>query len=487
VVDVKFRIASTYYRYHHFAKAQEVYKELVVSYPSHRSATTSARIVLDIFNIRKDYDGLNATAEEFAQMPRLGDASFRAEMASLRGEVGFKKVENLEKQNKWKEAAESYLAVFKSHPNSELAEKALYNAVISFEKAGDSGKAVETSRQFIAKFPKSEYTKRLSLTAAKNAEKQYDFENAQKLYQAFHKKYPDDKEAKKALYNAAVFAELLEWNSVSLDLYAEYLKQKGIAADEKKAIAISQAKIYRKQSKWDKAANQYRDLIASARTVEEKMGLLTELARLYEKAQRLKDRQQTLEQMDRLSEAKKSAKWQGLSLLYLAEAKYRSVDTLHKKYEKVKLRFPPDFLVQELKRKQKLLAQLAKRYDEVVASGVPDWGVAALHDKSTVYADFVQAFRSLQLPKNVKEEEKVDLQKGLTKIDTEIVKPLETKSSEILKACVEKAAQFHVVNDYVAKCHEKFYRGQEEIRPTGILPQPSYWSTRWISKEVAHP
>ncbi len=69
VIDVKFRVASIYYRYHHFDEAIVGFKEIALSNPKHRSAPTAAHLVLDIFNIKTDYETLNATALIFANTP----------------------------------------------------------------------------------------------------------------------------------------------------------------------------------------------------------------------------------------------------------------------------------------------------------------------------------------------------------------------------------------------------------------------------------
>jgi tetratricopeptide (TPR) repeat protein len=56
------------------------------------------------------------------------------------------------------------------------------------------------------------------------------------------------------------------------------------------------------------------------------------------------------------------------------------------------------------------------------------------------------------------------------------------KAGEIVKACAERAAQFHVVSEYAAKCRQKQITvgGLSVSMSQGLYPQPSYWSTRWL-------
>lgn len=484
VVDVKFRIAAIYYRYHHFDKAQADFRAIALTHPGHRSATTAAHIVLDIYNIKKDYVNLDATATQFAATKDLGDAAFKAEMAQLSGEIGFKKLEGLEQQNKWTDAGDAYYKFYKANPTGPLAEKSLYNAYVSFEKGEDVLKAAETSKLFIAKFPKSQYAQKMTLALAKNAERQYDFDVAQNLYHDYYKKFPTDKEARKALYNAAVFAELLEQNKEALTLYQDYLKG-NVTPEEKRAIWISQAKIHRRQGNWTEVSNIYRRLAREAKSIDDKLAYFGELARQYDKAGKVAERTATMNEMRALYNGSgKKASGQGMQ--FIAEAEFKSLASQREKYEAVKLRFPPEDLLYLLKRKEKLLSKLAANYDAVVEIGVPEWGVAALLEKSTAYENFVATYRAVTIPANIKGADREEAEKALKGIDAKMVAPLETRSQDILKACVARAAEFHVANEFSAKCRSKLKQSGEIAEPSGVLPQPAYWSTRWLGGEVAN-
>jgi cellulose synthase operon protein C len=488
IVDVQFRIASIYYKHHHFDKALVIFKDIALKNPKHRAAVTSANIVLDIYNIQKQYDQLDTTAALFAHTEGLGDAKFRSEMAEISGQIGFKKIEGFETSNKWKDAGESYLKFYLSNPTGPLAEKALYNSFVSFEKSNDAARTAEISRMFITKYPKSEYTEKMTLNLAKLAEKQYDFESAQRLYNDFYRKYPANKEARKALYNAAVFAEILEMNKVAIDLYNQYLKSREVGDEEKRAIQISLAKLYRKDGNFEKMALIYRRLARDAKSLDAKLTVLAQLAKDYEKVGKISDRDNIVKEIRWQFDSNKGAKLSGPAVQYAAEAKFNSVSPKREKYEKIELRFPPQDLVYLLKRKQRLLKQLAEAYDQVVDFGVPDWGVAALFEKSVAYEEFVKSYRTVKVPAKYKGEERDEAEKALKQIDAQLVKPVETKSQEILKACVDRAAQFFVTNEYAAKCRQKLQKGDSaEVagEPSGIMPQPAYWTTRWVGGGVA--
>lgn len=484
IVDVKFRIAAIYYRYHHFDEALVRFKDIALTHPKTRSAPTAAHIVLDILNIKKDYDTMNDTAGVFAGTAGLGDAEFKQEMAQISSEIGFKKVETLEGQSKWAEAAESYMKVYRSNPNGPLSEKSLYNAYVSYDKAGDRAKAAETSKLFISRYPKSEYTERLTLGLAKSAERQYEFEVAQRSYYDFYKKYPKNKEARKALYNAAVYAELLEQNQAALNLFNEYQKSGRLTEEEKKTIWVSEAKIYRKLGNWEKTTLAYRRLARDAGSLEAKLGILGELARVYEKGGRTADKANLIKEIQYLYRSAKGTKVTGPGVYYVGEAQFKSVERTRENYTKIPLRFPPEDLLLLMKRKQKALAKVAEEYDAVVEVGVPEWGIAALFEKGDAYDHFVKTYRGVVIPNSFKGDIRVEAEKSIKAIDDSQVKPLEAKAQEIYKACADRAAQFKVASEYTVKCRSRI-KGDATPAPLGLAPAPNYWSTKPPSEEVA--
>ena len=477
-VDVEFRIASIYYRRHHFNEAQTAFKNISLNHPEHRSATTAAHIVLDIDNIKKDYSALTAHAQEFTSIKRLGDVAFRKELAEIVGEIDFKGIESFETKQEWAKAAASYLKFYESNPNSPLAEKALYNAYVSCQKQEDAQKTAQMAKLFIVKFPKSSYSGKIMLSLAQESEKQSDFETAQKQYQEFYKRFPEDKEAKKALYNAAVYAELLEYNRLALQLYDTYQKEGKPSEKELRAIEISRAKIYRKEKEMDKSAAIYVKLAKESRTLSERIDILGELARNFEKAGMISKKEGIVSEIKKITEANKRVKSTGNAAYYLAESYFKEIEKERKKYDSIKLRFPEADLIHLMKRKQKALLKLTKSYDDEIERGVPDWGVAALYEKSNAYENYVIQFRSLKIPGRYKPEERQEAESALKQIDAKQIAPLEQKAQEILAVCAERAAQFHVVSEYAKKCRDRAKKPEGQFDPGGIWPQPSYWSIR---------
>ncbi len=456
IVDVQFRIAAIYYRYHHFDKALGLFKKIAQDHPKHRSGVTSAYIVLDVLNMQKNYDKLDETARLFAATPGLGDKKFQAQMKEISGQIGFKQVEKLEAGNQWKQAGETYLGIYQTDPSSPLAEKALYNSLVSFEKAGETARSQEVTRKFLAKYPKSSYAEPLLLTMAKNAEKLFDFDESEKLYHDFYRNHPKSKEARKALYNSAVFAELLEKRSSAIERYNEYLKGGRVAPDEVQAIEVSLSKLYRKSGNWEAFQKISAQKVRAAAKLEDKLALLGDLAKTYEMAGRSADKAAAVNQIRSLfAGSSKSTKNLGLAASYIAEGAYQATLSQKRKYEETEIRFPVSDLVYLVGLKQRRLKNLGLAYDQVIELGVPEWGVASLHDKAQAFADYGATFRKVKIPAKMKEEERKEAEAGLKKIEADVVVTLDKQAEEMFKLCASKATEFKVATDFAARCRSR--------------------------------
>jgi tetratricopeptide (TPR) repeat protein len=486
IVDVQFRIAAIHYRYRHFDEALPLFEKIVAEHPKHRSAVTCASIVLDVLNMQKNYDKLDATARRYSQVPGLGDKKFQSDMKTISQQIGFKQVEKLEGSSKWKEAGETYLALYKGDPTGSLAEKSLYNALVSFEKSGDTSRTQDVTRQFITKYPKSQYTESLVLSMAKNAEKLYDFEESQKLYNDFYRNHPKSKEARKALYNSAVFAELLEHNGAAVERYNDYLKSGNVSAEERKAIDVSLAKLYRKSGNWQAFSRSYHQLMKQAPKNEDKIAILGDLAYQYELAGRASDKAETVREIKNLFAAHKNSKNIGIAAKYIAEAEYQSVASQRRKYDETVLRFPVSDLIYLVGMKQRKLKNLAQSYDHVIEIGVPEWGVAALHDKADAFAAYGVGFRKLEIPKKMVGDERKETELGMKKIEADVVVALDKQADEMFKLCVAKATEFHVTTDFAGRCRTRA-KSDAVTDPSGQMPKPSIAAERFKQWEGTAP
>jgi tetratricopeptide (TPR) repeat protein len=475
-VEVRYRIAAIHYRYKHFDEALKEFDAIATEHPRNKVAPFCAYLILDIYNMRKDYVAMETAAEKYGKIASLGDAKFKTDMREVGNEIGFKKIEKLEANQEWDKAGDAYWKAYQSNPKGELAEKSLYNSYVSYNKADKRERADEVAKLFVEKYPKSEQAADFSLATAKSAEERFEFESAQALYEKFYSNHPKHKEARKALFNAALFAELLGKSEQAKALYEQYLKGGSVAPEERQAIQTSMLQIHRKLKEWGEMEKVFRGLIRDAKSTKEKLGYLAELAKRLDLAGQPKERDRVAREIYNMyeSSAESARKDFGPALEYVAEARFASLRKEKEKYEKIELRFPPQDLVYLLGRKQKALKAFAAKLDKVVEVGVPDWGVAALWDKSGAYRHFAEAYSQVQIPEKYSEAERKEAEMSLKQIEKDLVEPIKAKGKEFALGCLEKAREFHVANTYVRQCAA--VASLETPAPSGAMPKAGHYS-----------
>jgi hypothetical protein len=73
----------------------------------------------------------------------------------------------------------------------------------------------------------------------------------------------------------------------------------------------------------------------------------------------------------------------------------------------------------------------------------------------------------------------------MEQLNNQIMVPLEAQSKAIRQECVSQAARFHVVSAFVDTCHSRLGQAVAIKNPAGMVPEPRYWTTRWVSEGVA--
>jgi TolA-binding protein len=156
-----YRQGKAHYDNDRFDQALAAFDRVVTSYPENPVAEYAANLSLDILNIKKDYAGLEKLARRYAADKRLmKHASLREVIEKLLPQIAYKHAQELFKAKKYPEAGEAFLKVAAEYPKSVIADGALYNAALSYEKARIKARAQEIHRRLIREHPKSPLARR---------------------------------------------------------------------------------------------------------------------------------------------------------------------------------------------------------------------------------------------------------------------------------------------------------------------------------------
>ncbi len=191
--------------------AASLYKQLAAESPASSpiraaAAKECARVQLEM----KDFDGAVATLKRFFDTPALA------------GERDYLLAELATKAGRFQESAEAYMQVAARHP--KFREKALYEAMISYEETRDVAKALSVAETLLKEFPGGASAMDALYQRARVYEMAGELGKACEEYVKFADAYRDVAElAARALYRAARLDFLLGRQKDAEKLLSEIL------------------------------------------------------------------------------------------------------------------------------------------------------------------------------------------------------------------------------------------------------------------------
>lgn len=205
-VDVQFKIGRLYYSHNYFDQAMPVFKSIVAQHPKTKFAVYSANLILDIYNLKKDYEGLAKAGQELLTTSGLKSADINMDVADVVQRAKFKEAQDKEVAKDYLGSAQSFEGFAKAYPGSKYAPVAKYNAGINYERVGDLTKAAALYASFVAIAPKDneKQKKEAKRLLGRIYERTGQLKKAALDFEDFAKEYPKDPLTPDLYYNSAV-------------------------------------------------------------------------------------------------------------------------------------------------------------------------------------------------------------------------------------------------------------------------------------------
>lgn len=473
--------AQLYYNYNHLEKARRGFFNLINKYPTNAASNKARHLVLDIYNIKKDWNNLEKWAEKFLAVRSFATPENRKLLLELIQGSIFQRAKHQEEKKDYIRAANVYEGLIRKYPRSKFADKALFNAAINYINADASEKAMASSRLFLRNYPRSPMVPRMMLAMATYFDDKLDYAHAAQYYELLAEKDPKSKQAPDALFNAGLYHENLRQYSKALKNYDTYLKRyprKKDAAD----IFFARGIIYEKRRNWGKAAKIYR---AYTRKYGSNRAKVVEAYyRWGQMAEKYKDsRTAARAYRSAVSYARKRGVNSGVGGSYAAKAAFERTQASFKKFKSIRLRMPQRVLTKAIERKALLLKQLKDRYLEIINFGDAETGVKALYHIGLIYQQFSQALFNAPIPRGLSPEEVQIYQQELQNRAT----PIEEKSVEAYEKAVKKAFELEVYNKWAKKSYNRLTQYRPDVYPprrgyTNIQPSLSEPLAAYVEK-----
>lgn len=441
--EIKFRIGRLYYMHNQFDEATKVFRDIVTIYPKTKYAEYSANLLLDIFNLRKDYAGLEKAGAELLAVQSIANSKVGGEIKSVMEKANFKRGQDLEVEKKYAESAQSFEAFAKSNPRSDLAATAIFNAGVNYERAGMITAAVLMYNQVLgSRDPKMESNKpKVRRLLAKLYQDTGQFEEAARLFKQAAVENPKDPLAPNFIYNTAVLNEALGKTDSAINSYEEFIRMSKKRSETSEAL-YSVATLHRKANHISAAIEKYKDYLNSgASNVEKVIEAHYWISGLSKRKRQVSESEawakKTIAVQRRLGGDKKSG------AKYAAKLKFDDALASFREYKAARISANPAKQKASLDKKIGALGTLNRelagviKYDsaEEIVSGLSLLGEANLH--------MYEAIMAVPLPGGLNAEETKQYKAGVE----QMASPFVVKAKESFKLAVDRGWELEVYNE----------------------------------------
>ena len=482
-VEISFKAANIYYRYNHFDEAVKRFSDIALNHPDYkfengeRAGEVAANLVLDSYNLQKDFAKVNEWARKFYANEKLAQGKFREDLSKLIEQSSFALVAQLEEKKQYAKAAEAYLNFVKDFPQTTIADQALYNASVDYFKAKQLDKAIEVRQNLISKYPRSRFVPDSIYANAEALEAIGDFEQAASTYELYVKGFErslaekgaskkakrgeekkeekqkwEEAKAQVALFNAATYREGLGQYKQALrnrDLYLTLWPK----TKDAEQIYLSIVSLHEKKGAYGKAMKMLedyeRDHLRSPTKVLNAEGRIVHI--FEKKLRRAKDTNRLynriLEYYEKLPRRMQKEMAGTPTVAAVAEAHFRSVELDWREYLRLKLSWgrpaDPKRFKESITDKKRALDVVQKKYIQTVAFGAPQPAICALHRIGMAYHEFAERIINAPMPPGIDAE----TEQAIRDEFSNQAQPLKAQATEAFASAVAKSRELDFVSD----------------------------------------
>jgi len=471
--EIKFRMARLYYQTNHFDEAESLFKEITQQHSNTKFSNYSANLLLDIYNIKKDYIGLEKVGNELLQNSAIASSQAGSDIRGVLERASFKKAQDLELEKKYLESAEQFLSFAKQNPKSELVSMALFNAGVNFERSGKNNEAIQSYKQLLKTKDKNSDVIRpkSEKLLAKLYQDSGQFEESAQLFKKIARDNPKDPLMPNYLYNSALMFEALGKDKEAINAYNEFLDNSKQTKDTADTI-FNLAELMRKSNSLTAAVEKYKNYTEMSNDNYQKVEAYYWLYNLGQRLEKntlsIESKSKAINTYNKLksSERSKVAK-------FIAKMKYDDALVLYAEMRSVSIPADPAKQKKAVDKKLELVTRTTELLTETIKLDSPEEIVSSLNLLGETNEHISNAIENTPLPTNLKEEQKKIYIDGIRKI----IEPFNKKAIESYKAAVDRGQDLQVYSSAYKHALKKmneadsknYYYGPELISDTRLI------------------
>jgi len=492
--QIIYKSAYLLYNHNQFKEASDRFRVVIGMDPKSREAEQAANLILDSFNLVKDWKNLKEVSKAFYDQEGLGSSAFKKEVYNVYERSSFKLIEkNFETSKDEKTAADAYMAFYAEFPTSEVADLSLNNASVYYHNTKNVADAMKARHTLIEKFPKSKFYKAQVASLGFDYETIADFAEAADWYEKLFSLDKEHESAKDALYSAALFRKAMgDWQA-SIKNYQQFIT--AYPDDERtQGLNITVAKTYEANGKYTEASKIYYTYFTrppeSASLDEVFFARLHYGLCLEELKQTSKAKKHYAESVAAYQKAVEAGAEKGPATEFAARMMLWLAQPELDKYLDMGITGPPSpttraktdkILTKQLVDKAKALQGVEGTFADIVKTGAGEWGLAALVDLGKAYENMGDSLVNSYIPSHLNEAQVEMYRMGLEDKSYLQVE----KASNVYAQALTKAYELNLYNENTAYATRRL----AELRPDEYpelsedLLAPEYTSGQQVDRD----
>lgn len=444
--EVLFYAAEVLREHDMLAEAIPRLETIVEHHAKHKYAGHAANSIFGAASLLKKWDLVEKWARHL-----IGKRNFtvkkKADLQKVIAIALSQQADDLQRENRFDEAAQKMVDLQNEFPKHELAPKALFNAAAIYERGKKTDRALELYNKLIRAYPEHEVTPQAVFVVGAIHEARTEFEKAADTFESL-KRFPTHSLTPDAIYNAGAIRKALGKHADALrafELYMELYKKRPDLAQ----VYLLIGDIYGSMGDWPKAKDHYRDFskrFPKAATLIVKANLLAGKAVLAERptahAEAGPFLAAAVRQFKRLSAKEK----EGKARHWAAEARFLEGEAQSGRMKDVQLALPEGVFRRRIKEKAELQVKAQAIYQDVFAFKSNRWSAAGATRVGDLYVDFSEALYRVPIPAELNPDEQ-EIYRAL--ID-EVAFPLQEKAIASFQTAVALAQEKDVYSTWSA-------------------------------------
>lgn len=384
---MRFTAAKVYYEHGHYKEALVRFERIAIQIPNAKEGKVSLKTVLNFHSDREEWPVVIKKSRRLLSVESLSGKEPKGVIIGFLKNAVFKQAVKYEKDKEHLKAAGMFLNYQKEFPKDRDSDKAIFNASINFYKMADVDSALETDKKLLSVYPNSKLVPDVNLNIAHTYEGIADYGQAAEFYALFSTRFAKDKRSPAALFNAATLYRGLKQYELSLKYYHDFVQRYPRHTNISESV-YEMAHIYEKIGKHKASIKHYRRYLKLAKkdSVDRKLYVQAKSDKIeYKYVDNIRGKSNLLKLGRKLNSKNGPAAFEARRIV--ASVLFDEIQGDHRKFMSSQIKSAKS-LETDVKKKQRNLLDLAKKYEQVINVGSGEYTVAALYRLGELHEGF---------------------------------------------------------------------------------------------------